>query len=93
MFDDPKVGLFREGLRRGTPEVLLRACAIQGIDPSNFVAGFSDANFGMHHLDLLGPLWHGTQYRWVEQHMECWFCPALLQYFEEPPLRLYFHVW
>lgn len=94
MFDDPKVGLLREGLRRGTPEVLVRACELRGMEPVGFVAAFSVTNFvPMHRLDLLGPLWHGTEYHWDDQQMTCWFCPALLRYFSVPPQELYFCVW
>ncbi len=94
MFDDPKVGLFREGLRQGTPEALIRACEIRGIEPIGFVAAFSVTIFGpMHRLDLIGPLWHGTQYLWANQQMTCWFCPALLRYFAVPPNEIWFQVW
>lgn len=94
MFDDPKVGLFREGLRQGTPEVLMRACELRGIEPVGFVAAFSVQQkiAAMHRLDLRGPVWNGTQYYWHDQQMLCWFCPALLRYFTEPPTQIWFQV-
>lgn len=90
-FDDPEVGLIREGLTDGTPEVLLRACELADID-SKFVVGFTDAKFGIHRLDFVMPIWSGSQYYWSEQNMICWFCPALLKYFPAPPKQIYFTV-
>jgi hypothetical protein len=90
-FDDPTVGLTREGLTDGTPEVLLRACDLKNIGP-NFVVRFSDTNFGFNRLDIIGPVLLGTQYYWAEQNMICWFCPALLKYFPVPPAQIYFCV-
>lgn len=90
-FDSPEVGLMCEGLTDGAPEVLLRACELAGIN-SNFIVGFTDTKFGMHCLDFVTPLWSGSQYRWADQNMVCWFCPALLKFFPEPPKQIYFSV-
>lgn len=81
----------REGLTDGTPETLLRACELAGID-SNFVVGFTDTKFGIHCLDFVTLLRDGSQYYWADQQMYCWFCPALLKYFPEPPKQIYFTV-
>jgi hypothetical protein len=31
----------------------------------------------------------GNWYRWPEQEMEGWLCPALLKYFENPPKEIF----
>lgn len=90
-FDDPAVGLTREGLTYGTPEVLLRACEISGVG-SNFTVGFTDTKFGIHRLDFAELRRDGSFYYWADQQMYCWFCPALLRYFSSPPKQIYFFV-
>ena len=34
----------------------------------------------------------GNWYRWPEQQMEGWLCPALLKYFESPPKEIFVQV-
>lgn len=82
-FDDPKVDLVQEGLTDGTPEVFL-------------AAGSGDIHFstepfvGSHRLDLIGPRRDGHKYVWRARGLRCWFCPALLRYFREPPQKIWF---
>jgi hypothetical protein len=90
-FDDPKVGLFREGLTCGTPEVLLKACNLKSINGS-FTVLFSNFSLGEYFLNFKKPLRDGNLYFWHEQKMSCWFCPALLKYFSSPPQKIWFQL-
>ncbi len=90
-FDDPKLGLFREGLTCGTPEVILKACNLKSMQTPNLVF-FSNQFFGKNFLNFLKPLRDGNLYFWSEQKMQCWFCPALLKYFSKPPKKIWFEI-
>lgn len=91
-FDDPKVGLYREGLTDGVPEVLIEVCRRSGLNPQNFLLKFSDRIDFKFNLRFEEPLRNGSLYWWLEGEMNCWFCPALLCYFPEPPQSISFQV-
>ncbi len=91
-FDDPKVGLIKEGLTDGVPEVLVGACLKCGIDPSGFLLRFSPDDLFEFHLKLSGRLRNGHLYLWLEGDINCWFCPALLRYFNSPPENISFNI-
>lgn len=90
VFDDERVGLLREALIAGMPEIIHSATARAGIEnpESGFVALFSAEPFP----DALEFEWvreegGGNVYRW--EGMEGWLCPALFKYFESAPSKLY----
>lgn len=93
VFDDPRVGLHREALIEGVPEIIQAATAQAGIaNPERgFLALFSHEPFP----DALEMEWvreegNGNVYRW--QGREGWLCPALFRYFRTAPAKLYFQV-
>jgi hypothetical protein len=90
-FDEPKLGLYKEGLTDGTPEVLSQAITLSKLNQPISVL-FSDVPIFEHSLVLLGPFKTGHQYYWTQQNMVCWFCPALLRFFKKPPSRIWFRI-
>jgi hypothetical protein len=93
VFDDPAVGLDKEPLVAGVPEMIERATAQLGIaEPERgFVLLFSDEPFpgAQVCLEWARAESGGNVYRWAEEGREGWLCPALLRYFREPPARLH----
>lgn len=92
-FDDAKVGLVAEKITDGVPEVFLAAAAMLAInDP--LAVYFSDRPLGgrVRWLQLwhVGPLREGNLYHFSKARLDCWFCPALLRYFPEPPAVIHF---
>lgn len=90
VFDDPRVGLVKEALIAGMPEIIVAATQQAGIasPERGFVALFSPDPFP----DALEFAWvreesGGNVYRW--QGMEGWLCPALFKYFASTPPRIY----
>jgi hypothetical protein len=88
-FDDPSVGLFREALTDGVPEVLAQACFFSDVKKI-FCVSFSNHPLGDYFLNHVKPLRNGNLYKW--NNMKCWFCPALLKYFQKPPKTIWFSV-
>jgi hypothetical protein len=93
VFDDPAVGLDKEALVAGMPEMIERAAARAGIahPEKGFVALFSKDPFpgAMVCLEWVGEDMGGNVYRWPEAGLEGWLCPALLKYFDHAPRKLY----
>jgi hypothetical protein len=96
VFDDPAVGLDKEALVAGMPELIEIATAQAGIrEPEKgFVALFSKDPFPTAQvcLERVREESGGNVYRWPEVDREGWLCPALFRYFEEAPARLYIEV-
>jgi hypothetical protein len=96
VFDDPAVGLDKEALVAGMPEMIETATAQAGIrEPEKgFVALFSRDPFpgAQVYLEWVREEALGNVYRWPETGMEGWLCPALFRYFDEAPERLYVEV-
>jgi hypothetical protein len=96
VFDDPAVGLDKEALVAGMPELIEAATSRAGIaDPGRgFVALFSQDPFPTAQLCLerVREEGGGNVYRWPELGKEGWLCPALFRYFDRAPDRLYVEV-
>jgi pimeloyl-ACP methyl ester carboxylesterase len=96
VFDDPAVGLDKEALVAGMPELIEMATAQAGIrEPEKgFVALFSKDPFPTAQvcLERVREESGGNVYRWPEVGREGWLCPALFRYFERAPERLYVEV-
>lgn len=96
VFDDPAVGLDKEALVAGVPELIDIATLQAGIaDPeAGFVALFSKDPFPTAQLCLEWTREEagGNVYRWPEAGREGWLCPALLRYFDRAPRKLYIEV-
>lgn len=93
VFDDPAVGLDKEALVAGMPEMILHACAVMGIQnpEKGFLALFSKDPFPGAKICLqwareeMG----GNVYLLPEANIEGWLCPALFKYFDEAPPKMY----
>jgi hypothetical protein len=96
VFDDPAVGLDKEALIAGMPEMIEIATARAGIaEPEKgFVALFSKDPFPTAQvcLERVREEAGGNVYRWPEANREGWLCPALFRYFDTAPERLYVEV-
>lgn len=94
VFDDPAVGLDKEALVAGMPEIIALATKEAGIEnpQKGFNIIFSHEPFPGHHVKLnkVGTEDGGTWYEWTERNgMKGWLCPALFKYFESAPETLY----
>jgi hypothetical protein len=91
MFDDPAVGLAREPFVSGIPEMI--DLLVDGIPEARqgFKLLFSAQPFPAFHveLDRVSEESGGAWYRWAVQQRQGWLCPALLKYFDAPPVKLY----
>lgn len=96
VFDDPAVGLEKEALVAGMPELIAAATARAGIaEPERgFVALFSQDPFPTAQacLEWVREEGGGNVYHWPEVGREGWLCPALFRYFDQAPRRLYVEV-
>ena len=94
VFDDAAVGLVREALVYGMPELIRMATAEAGIEnpERGFVALFSRDPFPGATIELswVREEMNGNIYVWRGQ--EGWLCPALLRYFDPPPRKLFIEV-
>jgi hypothetical protein len=94
VFDDPAVGLDKEPLVAGMPEMIRVATraipdAARGLVALFSAAPFPGADIVLHwDREEMG----GNYYRWPEKKLEGWLCPALFRYFDEAPGRLYVQV-
>ena len=90
-FDDPAVGLVQEPFVAGIPamiEILVKD--IPGAE-DGFALFFSATSFPQYRVELawIGEEAGGNWYRDTSTGMEGWLCPALFQYFERAPERLF----
>lgn len=102
VFDDPAVGLHREPFVMGADSVLQLAARAIGADPSRFTLIFSDIPFPGHqaqaewfersfHGEAETGNWYTVILPGLGQH-DAWLCPALLKYFPQAPLHLFFSI-
>ena len=94
VFDDPAVGLVREPFVGGADRMIDRATSDIVNADAGFVAVFSAGYFpdASIILDWAREEGGGNVYRWPQQQMEGWLCPALLKYFPQPPKKLYIQI-
>jgi len=94
VFDDSDVGLVREPFVGGADRMIDRATNKIPNAHQGFLAVFSASYFpdAQIVLEWVREEGGGNVYRWPEQGMEGWLCPALLRYFSEPPEKLYIQV-
>ncbi len=94
VFDDAAVGLVREPFVAGADTMIDVATAHIPNADRGFIAVFSASYFPGSQITLewVRQDGNGNVYRWNEQGMEGWLCPALLKYFEKAPARLYIQV-
>jgi hypothetical protein len=96
VFDDPAVGLDKEALVAGMPELIESATSRAGIahPEDGFVALFSQDPFPTAQvcLEWVREEGGGNVYRWPEIGQEGWLCPALFRYFDHAPKKLHVEV-
>ena len=96
VFDDPSAGLVREPFVSGVPEMIEHVVRDIPDAGSGFRLTFSTQPFPgySHELTWDREEYGGNWYR-IENlpgersSMEGWLCPALFQYFDEAPERIY----
>src|SRR5207302_747659 len=91
VFDDPRVGLDKEPFVSGIPEIIERVVQDIPRAEEGFVLVFSANPFpgATVELEWVREEFGGQWYRWKATGMEGWLCPALFQYFERAPQKLY----
>lgn len=93
VFDDDRVDLVKEPFVAGADTLIDVAIEQKGIANAEkgFLLLFSATSFpGVDlHLEWVRKEASGNVYKWAEQGMEGWLCPALLKYFENPPMEIY----
>ena len=93
VFDDDRVDLQKEPFVGGADTLIDVATERKGIEnaESGFLLLFSATPFpgADFQLNWVRADMGGNVYRWADEDMEGWLCPALLKYFEEPPAELY----
>ncbi len=94
VFDDPRVGLIKEPFVAGADTMIDRATAHMPNADRGFLAIFSAGYFPSAEivLDWVREEGGGNVYRWTDQDMEGWLCPALFKYFEQAPVKPYIQV-
>jgi hypothetical protein len=94
VFDDPKVGLSAEPFVGGADTMIDRVTAELPNPEHGFVMVFSRNPFPGHQFQLEWKREDGSGniYYSHELDAEGWLCPALLRYFEAPPLKIYVQV-
>jgi hypothetical protein len=94
MFDDPSVGLVREPFVAGADEALDRM--VEGIPnaESGVTAVFSAQPFPgfQHEFEWRREEYGGNWYYSAEYDMEGWLCPALFNYFDAAPQKLFVQI-
>lgn len=91
VFDDEAVGLVREPFVSGIPEMIDQIVANIPDAEKGFRLLFSASPFPafQHELTWLREEFGGNWYQWDTTHMEGWLCPALFEYFDVTPKKIY----
>ena len=94
VFDDPKVGLVQEPFVGGADTLIDRMVDAIPNPESGFAMVFSAKSFPGHQyrFEWRGPEGSGNLYHSPDFNMDGWLCPALLRYFENPPMELYVQI-
>ncbi|TWU22733.1 DUF6717 family protein [Bythopirellula polymerisocia] len=93
VFDDERVGLDKEPFVAGADTLIDVAIERKGIANAQkgFLLLFSATSFPSAdlHLEWVREEASGNVYKWADEGMEGWLCPALLKYFDSPPAEIY----
>ncbi|QEG37175.1 DUF6717 family protein [Bythopirellula goksoeyrii] len=93
VFDDERVDLVKEPFVAGADTLIDVAVERKEIANAEqgFLLLFSASAFPSADLRLewVREEASGNVYKWADEGMEGWLCPALLKYFESPPAELY----
>ncbi|QIR39298.1 hypothetical protein HCG51_23010 [Tolypothrix sp. PCC 7910] len=91
VFDDEYMGLAQEPFISGTPEIVDTLVQDVAHVDEGFKLVFSAYPFPGYQVELF---WlrvenNGHWYSWSQKKMQGWLCPALLNYFNQPPNKIY----
>lgn len=91
VFDDPSVGLIHEPFVSGVPEMITAVTKDISDAKQGFNLTFSANQFPgyEHKLTWVREESSGHFYRLDNPDLEGWLCPAMFQYFAEPPPVIY----
>ncbi|MGC1274488.1 MAG: DUF6717 family protein [Planctomycetaceae bacterium] len=91
VFDDPRVGLEQEPFVAGVPEMIDVLVADVPDAKQGFRLLFSAQPFPEYQKKLtwLRGDMGGNYYKLDDPPMEGWICPAMFQYYEQPPKEIY----
>ena len=94
VFDDAAVGLVKEPFVSGADRIIDRLVEQVPDAHNGFILIFSELPFPGHQVSLewLREECGGNVYRCNELDMVGWLCPALLQYFNDPPKQIHAEV-
>ena len=94
VFDDPRVGLSAEPFVGGADTMIDRITAHLPEADKGFIMVFSAHKFpgSDYKLEWQREEREGNIYRSSELEAEGWLCPALLRYFDKPPLELHVQI-
>jgi hypothetical protein len=92
VFDDPSVGLDKEPLILGVPEILFGLCELSGIKnpKQGFLLNFCAVAFDgfQAQANRLTEENGGWWYQFGPQ--KGWLCPQLFRYYDQAPLKIFF---
>ena len=91
VFDDPSVGLTREPFVAGVPEMIDTFIKELPEDVDQFRLLFSEQPFAGYSWDLVHDReeFGGHWYKHADPDLEGWLCPAMFEYFDTAPERIY----
>ena len=91
VFDDEKVGLVQEPFVSGADDIIDKYVEQYDDATAGFTLLFSAEPFPGYQVKLewLRADLSGNWYKDSNLQMEGWLCPALLKYFEGPPLEIF----
>jgi hypothetical protein len=94
VFDDARVGLVQEPFVSGADSIIDRVVTDIAGAENGFILLFSAHAFpgSQYHLDWRRAESGGNWYFSPDLDMEGWLCPALLKYFDAPPVALHMQV-
>ena len=91
VFDDDRAELTKEPFVCGIPEMI--GIMVKDIPNAHqgFKMLFSQSPFPDYQVELvyLREEYGGNWYRWEEQDLEGWLCPAMFKYFTDTPANIY----
>ncbi|HEY9848525.1 MAG TPA: DUF6717 family protein [Leptolyngbyaceae cyanobacterium] len=91
VFDDERVGLFREPFVSGIPAMIDWLVKDIPHAEKGFKLLFSSQPFPGYQAELnwIKEEYGGNWYRWESNQIEGWLCPALFKYYTETPMKIY----
>lgn len=91
VFDDGRFGVVAQPFVFGADLILEKMAAESGVQGERLNAVFAAFPFpgSEHTLKFVREETEGFMYRWEEQNLQGWLSPSLLNYFNEPPDKIF----